>query len=147
MKKRMLVAFAAMAACGEDAVAPGSSEFRGDYTLQTLNGRPLPSSMSPPPSCIIGCLGNTFTLRSLVITVRANGTWESVAAYVDTVFGAEVNSTKHRQNGTWTRTGTDVVIERATNSFPSVVKRLWGTAPGATMNVTDAYHNAYLFTR
>jgi hypothetical protein len=92
-------------------------------------------------------LGNTYTLRSLVITVRSNRTWESVAAYADTVFGSEVISTRHTQHGTWTRSGIDVVIERESNSFPSVVKKLWGTASGTTMNAYDAYNNAYVFTR
>ena len=55
----LLMALAAMAACGADAVGPESAEFGGKYTLQTLNGRSLPTSMSPPPSCLVGCLGNT----------------------------------------------------------------------------------------
>ena len=147
MKKMLLAASAAMTACGAEATAPDMSEFGGNYTLQTLNGQSLPPSMSPPPSCMIRCFGNTYTLRGLVITVKPNGTWESVAAYTDTVFGREVNSTEHRQNGTWTRSGTSVIVEGETNRYPSVVKRLTGTASGSTMDAGDAYHNAYHFTR
>jgi len=81
MRSLKLAILALAIACSEASTRPDSEAVEGTYTLQSIDGDGLPYQNMSLWSCLpgpFGCSG-PHTIRSLVITVKADGTW--LAAY------------------------------------------------------------------
>lgn len=93
-----------LAACGSDsATAPSSSTVSGTYSLQTVNGSPLPFAFT-------GQNGVPVSLQSDVFVFSANGTWTetAVARYTDQT-GA-VQTETFNESGTYQKNGTAITL-------------------------------------
>lgn len=92
-----LVATASVVACGgSDATTPGQG-FRGDYTLQTVNGKSLPYRWD-----FAG--GNYYVLRSYRFTILPGGGWLSAISYSYTDQGKIIDRPTGGEAGTYTYT-------------------------------------------
>ena len=80
MRYLNLAILALTIACSEAATSPDSGKLDATYSLQSIDGVRLPYASMSVWSCLpgpFGCAG-PHTIRSLVITVRADGTWTGV---------------------------------------------------------------------
>ena len=130
------VAILALAiACSEASTVPRSGELEGTYTLQSIDGDRLPYQNMSAWSCLpgpFGCAG-PHTIRSMAITVRADGTW--VAAYDwsrwTLLNGVETyrSTPDGSMSGVWGRWGMELVFRSDSLDDAFFV----GTVDGATM--------------
>ena len=145
MKSLKLAVVALTIACSEASTSPASEELVGTYTLQSIDGDRLPYESKALWSCApgpFGCAG-PHTIRSMVITVRPDGTWsaaydwsrwtllDGVEAYVATPDGS--------MSGEWTRWDSDLVFRSSALDDDFFV----GTVDGSTM----ALESNFVLTR
>lgn len=94
-----------LAACGGDsATGPRSNTVSGTYSLQTVNGNPLPFTFTDQQS------GMPVSLQSDVFVFSENGTWTetAVARYTDQT-GA-VQTETFNESGTYQKNGTAITL-------------------------------------
>jgi hypothetical protein len=104
--KRLLVlallALGLTATACSDSTGPGDS-IAGTYSLQTLNGVPLP--------VVIDNSGNPTTeLVSEQIVLEADGSYHGVTRYRDTYFGQTPQLVDDPFNGFWTLSGNQIAL-------------------------------------
>jgi lipocalin-like protein len=93
--------FAALACGGDDTTTPTQASVAGTWTLQTINGSPLPFTLATSPAKI--------ELLSSVVNVTANGTWTSTTTN-RTTFNGQATTTTSTDAGTYTLSGNNVAI-------------------------------------
>lgn len=131
-----IAAFAALAftlaACGSDsATAPASVSVSGTYSLQTVNGAPLPAILQ-------GSGANKVEMVSDVFTFSATGTFSERAVVRYTQNGV-VSSETYDESGTYARNGTAITLRYTDASTGS------GTLDGNTMTLAgQGYSFVYL---
>ena len=116
MRAFNLAILACAIACSETSTRPVSTGPEGTYALQSINGDRLPHQSMLEWSCLsgpFGCVG-PHVIRSLVITVKADGTWTSAYDWSrwTLVNGVEMymSTPDGWMTGVWTRWGSDVVF-------------------------------------
>ena len=105
MMRRLLplVALAVAVACGSDSTTqPTIASVAGTWNLQSVNGSPLPFTLTQTGS-------DRLELLSGVVTANANGTYTEVAQFRTTVNGQSSTSTES-DAGTFTLNGTAVSL-------------------------------------
>lgn len=105
MMRRLLplVALAVAVACGSDSTTqPTVASVAGTWNLQSVNGSPLPFTLTQTGS-------DRLELLSDVVTANANGTYTEVAQFRTTVNGQSSTSTES-DAGTFTLNGTAVSL-------------------------------------
>jgi len=116
MKALNLAILVLTIACSEANTSPDRAGLEGTYTLQSIDGLRLPYESVSDWSCLPGLLGcaGRQTIRSMVITVRDDGTWDAAydwsgwtlvngaPTYVDTRDGS--------MSGVWARWDMNVVF-------------------------------------
>lgn len=105
--KRLLVLALALAlgvtatAC-TDSTSPGAS-IAGTYSLQTINGQPLPF--------VVNNSGSPYSeVLSSQISLDANGNYSSFTRYRDTYPGGQPNLVDERATGYWTLSGSQITL-------------------------------------
>jgi hypothetical protein len=125
-----------VAGCNNDSTAPGAS-LAGTYTLQTVNGFPLPftvTSSGPYSSDVIA--GQ--------IVLDANGNYTGVTTYNDYSSGTLVGQRNDTITGYWTLSGSQLtLVDASGQSGP-----YYATVSGNQLTVTG-YNSGYVqvFTR
>jgi len=137
MKCLNLAILALAIACSEASTSPRSEELAGTYTLLSIDGDRLPYESKALWSCApgpFGCAG-PHTIRSMVITVNADGTWHSAYDWSRWTFteGASTyaNTPNGSVSGVWTRWETEVVFRSDSLDDDFFV----GTVDGSTMTL------------
>jgi hypothetical protein len=116
MKSLNLAILALTIACSEASTSPDRGGLEGTYTLQSIDGYRLPYQSMSDWTCLpgpFGCAG-PHTIRSMAITVNADGTWNAaydwsrwtlvndVPTYMSTPDGS--------MSGVWTHWDMDLVF-------------------------------------
>jgi hypothetical protein len=116
MKSLNLAILLLTIACSEASTSPDSEEFAGTYTLRSINGDRLPYQSMSVWSCLsgpFGCVG-PHVIRSLVITVKADGTWTSAYDWSRWTFlnGAEtyMSTPDGSMTGVWSRWDANLIF-------------------------------------
>ena len=116
MKILRLAILASAIACSEASTRPERAELDGTYTLQSIDGAMLPYESMAVWTCLpgpFGCAG-PHAIRSLVITVRADGTWSGAYDWSrwSLVNGVEtyVSTPNGSISGVWSRWDMDLVF-------------------------------------
>ena len=137
MRYLTLAIFALTVACSEASTSPDNGGPVGTYTLQSIDGDALPHQSIAIWSCLpgpFGCAG-PHIIRSLVITVRADGTWTSVYDWSQwmLVDGHEtfVHLPDGSMSGDWSLWDADVVFRSNSLDDPFFV----GAVDGSTMTL------------
>jgi hypothetical protein len=137
MRALNLAILAVAIACSDASTSPGSQQLTGTYTLQSIGGDRLPYESMAVWSCLPGPLGcaGPHTIRSMVITVNADGTWSSAYDWSRwTILNGEeayMSTPDGWMTGVWTRWGMDVVFR--TNSLNDDF--FIGAVDGSTMTL------------
>lgn len=98
-----LVALAVAVACGSDSTTqPTVASLAGTWTLQTVNGNPLPFTISQTAT-------DKVELLSDVVTASANGTYSENLQIRETLNGVSQTFTS-ADTGTFTVNGTAVTL-------------------------------------
>lgn len=128
-----LVLLAGAAACGFDtATEPLVGDISGTYTLQSMNGSPLPF--------VFASNDTTVSIDTDVLTVNTGGDWTETVSYRQTVGTADATNETLNLSGSWTRSGNQL-------NFRTAMGLLYvGTATETTLNLSDAGFD-YVFTR
>lgn len=122
-----IVALVTLVACGSDSTAPGD-DFRGDFVLQTINGKPLPYTWT-----FTG--GSVYVMRAYRFTILPGGSWLSAMNYSYTDKGTLVNVPAGGETGTFTytpSTGFVSLLSRDQTTF------FTGTVSGNTMTIKES---------
>jgi hypothetical protein len=122
--KPMVFALAILAACS-GSTEPGSS-FAGTYTMQSIDGRALPTAIS-----------SSITVTDGHLIVAGNGLWSEVD---HVTVNAKADSTNSA--GTWTRNGDAFVFTVGSTG----ATHLTGTLSGARLDLGDGTR-AYVYVR
>ena len=125
MKLRLIVlACAALMACS--STTDVSTEFIGTFSMQSVNGSPLPFLVSQNGT-------SSTSLTSDQLTIADGGTWSEsgIERTVDNN-GFATNNT-YADNGTWTRSGSSLVLY----SIPSNDTAWSGTFGTNTLSVSQ----------
>ena len=137
MKSLNLAILALTIACSEASTSPRSAELAGTYTLQSIDGDRLPYESMAVWSCLpgpFGCAG-PHTIRSLVITVRADGTWSGAYDWERwTILNGEekyMSTPDGSVSGVWSRWDMDVVFRSDSLADDFFV----GTVNGSSMTL------------
>jgi hypothetical protein len=122
--------------CGSDSTSP-TDTFRGDFVLQTVNGKPLPYTWTYTG-------GAFYTLKSYSITVIPGGSWLSAVSYSYSDQGQIVNRPNGGEAGTFTYIPGSGFV-----SFISIDKttNFTGTRSGSTLTMSPASTDIYVFTQ
>ena len=132
---RTLIGFLALAitvACGGDGITdPASVSLAGTYSLKTVNGSPLPFTVSDATG--------SATLTSDVMTVADAGTWTEHYTFRLTVNGTTTNESGDT-SGTWSRSGTSVTFKADGGTAYT------GTFNGSGFTLNDGDH-VYVFAK
>jgi len=114
----------AIVACGSDSSsAPSNASVAGTWTLQTVNGSPLPFTLASSPA--------KLELLSYVVTVTSNGTWTS-AQSIRTTFNGQATTATTTDAGTYTLSGNAVAIQSSSSTTV-----LAGTVSGNTLTLAQ----------
>ena len=107
-----LVALAVAVACGSDSTTqPTIASLAGTWTLQNVNGSPLPFTLTQTGN-------DKLELLSDVVTASANGTYTENLQFRETVNGVATVSSES-DTGTFTVNGTAVTLTGSqTGSIP-----------------------------
>jgi hypothetical protein len=105
----LIVAFS-VACLGEGLT--GSSTITGDYTLRTVNGSPLPYTIS-------GSGANRTEIVGEVITLYQGGTYAR-SRESRIVLNGQVTSENSAETGSYTLLGTSVTLVSAANGQPTL---------------------------
>lgn len=125
-----VLTLATLAACG--STEPGD-DFRGSYTLESVNGQPLPYTYALD-------FGFTSTITNGLVIVTPDGKWSWL---LDSTFsgGGETKPEESIIFGTWTSSGNTLTLK--SDDPPTLVT---ATVNGDAMTLTKD-GNAYLFKR
>ncbi|HET9010552.1 MAG TPA: hypothetical protein VFN38_01995 [Gemmatimonadaceae bacterium] len=128
-----LVLLAGVAACSLDtATAPLVGDVSGTYSLQTMNGSPLPLTLVSHDT--------TFVIDSDVLILTSAGEWNETVSYRQTVGTAATTNESLPLTGFWTRTGNQM-------NFRTAQGLLYvGTASESALTLSDNAFT-YVFTR
>jgi hypothetical protein len=96
----MLLALAAAVACGDSSTSP--AEASGTYTLQSVNGSPLPFTLSEVDA-------TKFEITSDQLALNDDGTWTE-AGLIRTTQNGQVTTGTLLDAGTYTLTGTALTL-------------------------------------
>ena len=119
-----LVALSVAVACGSDSTTqPTTASLAGTWTLQSVNGNPLPFTLQTSGT-------DRLDLLSDVVTASANGTYTEVLQFRPTING---QSTTQSQSdaGTFTVNGTAVTL--SSNQAGNIT----GALTGHTLTLTE----------
>jgi hypothetical protein len=135
---RKIIAFVALvatAACSLDTgtTAPYAGSLTGTYTLQTMNGAPLPFTFTNADT--------SFSIVSDVILMADDGSWSETYVSLRKIGTAAATSDTVALAGSWTRTS-----PLSFYSAPNGTLTYQGTASETSLALTDGYFN-YLFQR
>jgi len=98
-----LVALAVAVACGSDSTTqPTVASLAGTWTLQSVNGQPLPFTLTQTGT-------DKLELLSDVVTATSNGTYTEVVQFRTTING-QSTTTSDSDVGTFTVNGTAVTL-------------------------------------
>lgn len=89
-----------LAGCGKDAIGP--AQVAGTYTLQTVNGQPLPYTLGEDATSKTEILSQTFTLN-----VDATYSWVTTDRLTD---NGQVTTDTDTSTGTYTVRGSTITI-------------------------------------
>jgi len=120
----LAVILAAFACGGDDSTTPTQASVAGTWTLQTINGSPLPFTVATSPAKI--------EWLSSVVNVSSNGTWTSSLQVRTTVSGQATTATS-TDGGTYTLSGNNVAI--LSNTAGSTAQA--GTINGNTLTLAQ----------
>ena len=127
---RRLVSLAlvlAVAGCGSDSsTTPTNSSVAGTWTLQSVNGSPLPFTLSASPAKI--------ELLSDVVVATSNGTWTSTQQTRTTIGTGTPTTSTATDGGTYTLSGNNVSI--LSSSAGSTAQA--GTINGNTLTLSQS---------
>jgi hypothetical protein len=118
-----LAALALIAACGGDSTGPGDTNIVGSYTLQTVNGNPVPWR-----AIVIG--NDWFEIRGGSGSINADGTYSLTFHWRESVAGLPDEGSESSV-GTYTRNGNAITFRDASGSTAS------GTITGRQISVTS----------
>lgn len=120
MKKLLALSLLiATVSCDEAATVAGGATIAGTYTLQSVNGDPLPSNFTDN--------GTTIQITAGTFTVTANGTFSYSETWSS---GTDVTT------GTWTLNGdTYTFVPTPTQQDPNPTNG-YGTLSGTTLTLT-----------
>ncbi|HWJ16667.1 MAG TPA: hypothetical protein VNS10_23175 [Gemmatimonadaceae bacterium] len=121
----LALVFAALACGDDDTTAPTQASVAGTWSLQTVNGSPLPFTIATTPA--------KLEILSYVVNVSANGTWTS-SQQVRTTFGGSVTTNTNTDGGTYTLSGNNVAI--TSNTAGSTVQA--GVIAGNTLTLSQS---------
>ena len=137
MRAFNLAILACAIACSETSTRPVSTGPEGTYALQSIDGDRLPHQSMLEWSCLsgpFGCVG-PHVIRSLVITVKADGTWTSAYDWSRWTFlnGAEtyMSTPDGSMTGVWSRWDTNLIFR--SDSLEDAF--FLGTVDGSTMTL------------
>jgi hypothetical protein len=97
-----LVALAVAVACGSDSTTQPTASLAGTWTLQSINGGPLPATVTQTAT-------DKLEVLSDVVNVSANGTYTETLQFRETLNGVSTTSTS-TDAGTYTVNGTSVTL-------------------------------------
>lgn len=120
----LAVILAAVACGSDDSTTPTQTSVAGTWTLQTINGSPLPFTVATSPAKI--------EWLSSVVNVTSNGTWTS-SLQVRTTVNGQASTTTSTDAGTYTLSGNNVAI---LSSSPGSTAQA-GTINGNTLTVSQ----------
>lgn len=130
-----LVALAVAVACGSDSTTqPTFATIAGTWSLQTINGTPLPFTVSQTAN-------DKIEVVSDVVTATSTGTYTEVIQYRETLNG-QATVTSVPDAGTFTINGSAITLSSSQS----------GTITGTLSNNNDTFTAAesgfvYVFTR
>ena len=137
MRPFNLAILACAIACSEASTSPVSTGPEGTYALQSIDGDRLPHQSMLEWSCLsgpFGCVG-PHVIRSLVITVKADGTWTSAYDWSRWTFlnGAEtyMSTPDGSMTGVWSRWDANLIFR--SDSLEDAF--FLGTVDGSTMTL------------
>ena len=126
-------AIALVTACGSDSTGPsGSSSPIGSYTMSTVNGKAVPTSLFADGSFSYDITGGTMKLTS-------DGKFSAVTNYRQTLPGS-VENFVDSIGGTWTQAGSAIQMSisdgsTATATFDKTSLTLSASDAGVTLTV------------
>ena len=126
MMRRLIpvVALAVAVACGSDSTTqPTAASVAGTWSLQTVNGSPLPFTLTQTGT-------DKLELLSDVVTAQPNGTYTEVVQFRTTV-GGQTTTSSNTDSGTFTINGTAVVLSSAQTGSTT------GQLSGNTLTLAD----------
>ena len=128
-----LVALAVAVACGSDSTTqPTMTSVAGTWTLQSVNGGPLPFTLTQTGS-------DKLELLSDVVTANSNGTYTEVAQFRTTINGQATTNTE-TDAGTFTLNGTAVNLSSPQTGSTN------GVLSGNTLTLTETGY-AWVFVK
>jgi hypothetical protein len=137
MKTFNLAILAFAIACSEASTSPDSREPDATYTLQSIDGAGLPYESRSVWSCLpgpFGCVG-PHVIRSLVITVKADGTWTGAYDWSRWTFlnGGEtyMSTPDGSMTGVWSRWDANLIFR--SDSLEDAY--FLGTVDGSTLTL------------
>jgi hypothetical protein len=119
-----LVGFAILAACGGDSSGPGDTNIVGSYTLQSVNGNPVPWR-----AIVIG--NDWFEIRGGSGSINADGTYSLTFNWRESVAG-QTDEGSESSVGTYTRNGSAITFRDASDGSTAS-----GTITGRQISVTS----------
>jgi hypothetical protein len=119
-----LAGFALFAACGGDSTGPGDTNIVGSYTLQSINGNPVPWR-----AIVIG--NDWFEIASGSGSINADGTYSLTFNWRESVAG-ETDEGSESLVGTYTRNGNAITFRDASDGSTAI-----GTISGRQISVTS----------
>ena len=129
----LALVFAAIACGSDDSTAPTQASVAGTWTLQTVNGSPLPFTLASSPAKI--------ELLSYVVNVSSHGTLTS-SEQLRTTIGTSATTNTTTDGGTYTLSGNAVAITSNTaGSTPQA-----GTITGNTLALSQSGF-IFIFTK
>jgi len=112
-------------ACGsDDSTEPSNSSVAGTWSLQTINGSPLPFTLSPAPTKI--------EILSATAVINSNGTWTSSSQTRTTLGTQAPTTTTETDNGTYTISGSTIALRSSDGTVES------GTVSGNTFTQVES---------
>ena len=128
-----LVALAVAVACGSDSTTqPTMASVAGTWSLQTVNGSPLPFTLTQTGT-------DKLELLSDVVTAEPNGTYTETVQFRTTVSG-QTTTNSDTDSGTFTLNGTAVVLSSARTGSTT------GALSGNTLTLSDQGY-VWVFTK
>jgi hypothetical protein len=119
-----LAGLALLGACGGDSTGPDETNIVGSYTLQTINGNPLPWR-----PFVIG--NDWFEFAGGSGSINPDGTYSLTFTWRESVDGV-VDQGSESTVGTYTRNGNAITFRDATDNSTLV-----GTITGRQISVTS----------
>ena len=121
----LMLAFTIVACGGDDSTtAPTNASVAGTWTLQTINGSPLPFTLTSVGTTKVEAV-------SAVFVVNANGTWTGSSKTLTTINGQASTSTD-TDGGTYTLSGSTVALRSNDGTIET------GTISGNTLTAVES---------